>query len=91
LICRFPCRLLADCTDGIFQAADAVAEIGYADDSLIVCTFLNRFHEVFSEDCPSRKISWPEISFGPKKKARQPEYGKDNGAFLPIAPSYFKV
>jgi hypothetical protein len=40
-------------------------------DSLIVCTVLNRHHEVFSEYCHFRKISWAEISFGPLKKSRQ--------------------
>jgi uncharacterized membrane protein YkvA (DUF1232 family) len=44
---------------------DGVAEIGYADDSLIVCTVLNRHHEVFSEYCHFRNISWAGISFGP--------------------------
>jgi uncharacterized membrane protein YkvA (DUF1232 family) len=44
---------------------DGVAGIGYADDSLIVRTVLNRHQEVFSEYCHFRKIPWAGISFGP--------------------------
>jgi uncharacterized membrane protein YkvA (DUF1232 family) len=40
---------------------DAVPEIGYADDSLIVRTVLSRHQEVFRDYCQFRKIRWSKI------------------------------
>jgi uncharacterized membrane protein YkvA (DUF1232 family) len=70
---------------------DGVAGIGYADDSLIVRTVLNRHQEVFSEYCLFEKFPGREFLLGLKKNARQPGPCEDDGAFLPIARSYFKV
>ena len=44
---------------------DSVAEIGYADDSLIVRTVLSRHQDVFRDYCRFRKIRWSKISFAP--------------------------
>jgi uncharacterized membrane protein YkvA (DUF1232 family) len=44
---------------------DSVPEIGYADDSLIVRTVLNRQQDVFRDYCRFRKICWSKISFAP--------------------------
>ena len=44
---------------------DSVPEIGYADDSLIVRTVLNRHQDVFRDYCRFRRICWSTISFAP--------------------------
>jgi uncharacterized membrane protein YkvA (DUF1232 family) len=44
---------------------DSVAEIGYADDSLIVRIVLSRHQDVFRDYCRFRKIRWSKISFAP--------------------------
>ena len=49
--------------------SDSVPEIGYADDSLIVRTVLNRHEDLFRDYCSFRKgfrkIRYSNISFGP--------------------------
>ena len=44
---------------------DFIPEIGYADDSLIVRTVLNRHRDVFCDYCRFRDIAWSEISLLP--------------------------
>ncbi len=44
---------------------DFIPEIGYADDSLIVRTVLNRHRDVFYDYCRFRDIPWSEISSSP--------------------------
>jgi uncharacterized membrane protein YkvA (DUF1232 family) len=44
---------------------DFVPEIGYADDSLIVQTVLQRHQEVFRDYCRFRNISWSKIGVAP--------------------------
>ena len=44
---------------------DVVPEIGYADDSLVVCTVLGRHQDVFRDYCRFRKIRCSKISLSP--------------------------
>jgi uncharacterized membrane protein YkvA (DUF1232 family) len=44
---------------------DLVPEIGYADDSVIVRTVLERHQDLFREYCRFRKIRWSKISLAP--------------------------
>ena len=45
--------------------SDHVPEIGYADDSLIVRTVLERHRDVFRDYCRFRKIRWSKITLAP--------------------------
>jgi uncharacterized membrane protein YkvA (DUF1232 family) len=58
----FALRYAAKETDII---SDFVPEIGYADDSLIVRTVLNRHQDVFDDYCLFRKIPETRISSAP--------------------------
>jgi len=44
---------------------DHVPEIGYADDSLIVRTVLERHRDVFRDYCRFREIRWSKITLAP--------------------------
>src|SRR5258708_33974901 len=44
---------------------DSVPAIGYADDSLIVRTVLNRHQDVFRDSSRFRRICWSTMSFAP--------------------------
>ena len=44
---------------------DHVPEVGYADDSLIVRTVLERHRDVFRDYCRFRKIRWSKITSAP--------------------------
>jgi hypothetical protein len=63
----------------------------YADDSLIVRTILDRHHEVFSEYRIFVIFFGWKFFWSLKKTPVSLNYREDNGAFLPIAPSYFTV
>jgi uncharacterized membrane protein YkvA (DUF1232 family) len=58
----FALRYAAKETDII---PDFVSEIGYADDSFIVCTVLSRHQDVFRDYCRFRKIRWENSIFAP--------------------------
>jgi uncharacterized membrane protein YkvA (DUF1232 family) len=45
--------------------SDHVPDIGYADDSLIVRTVLERHWDVFRDYCRFRKIPWSKITLAP--------------------------
>jgi hypothetical protein len=51
---------------GPLKSFPPIPEIGYADDSLIVRTVLNRHDDIFRDYCRFRKIRWSKISFAPQ-------------------------